>query len=98
MKMYTDIDKDIYSTKVPTLYIHSYGGKDQPASISRINPLNFISEYGTVSVILCGFSPIIEIFLVAVFSEVILLESIKSVITTVAHRRIRQGICFVNVI
>lgn len=52
----------------------------------------------TVSAILCGFYTMIEIFLAAVFSTVIILESIKSVITALAHRRIRQGMCFVNVI
>lgn len=39
-----------------------------------------------------------EIFLAAVFSVVILLENMPSVITILAHRRIRQGMCFVNVI
>lgn len=38
------------------------------------------------------------VFLAGVLSMVILLESIKSVITALAHRRIRQGMCFVNVI
>lgn len=63
-----------------------------------VNPLNFVSELVITSVILCGFSPMTEIFLTAVSSMVILLESIKFVITTLAHRRIRQGMCFVNVI
>lgn len=66
--------------------------------INTINPLNFKSEWVTVSAILCGFYTMIEFFLAGVLSMVILLESIKSVITALAHRRIRQGMCFVNVI
>lgn len=51
----------------------------------------------TVSAVLCGFDTRIEFFLASVLSMVILLESIKSVITALAHR-IRQVMCFVNVI
>lgn len=57
----------------------------QSVSISITNPLHCMSEWAVSSVILFGFSPLIEISLATGFSTGDFVVKYKSVITTLAY-------------
>lgn len=61
------------------------GKKVQSVSVSIADPLHHMSEWAVSSVILFGFSPLIEISLAMRFSTGDFVVKYKSVITTLAH-------------